>query len=283
MGTFICHPERDGPYPVILFFMDAPGIREELRPRRTGDRSPGWKVPVKWVSCLRWPAARPPLQGARQERRFCDEPRLVRDRPLSAGLSRWGGGPRIRTIQPGQSKDPIKKGKRWDHLAAIPVLLFSTTALAAAPVAVPPATAAAIAYMRMSTEELWVAGPRPLAPFWPTVLLFTHWLGARPARALKACSRLKTKVRDTIAMRQPHLRRAVRLGGAPRISSPSALFRALLVRLFGAINIASERAFGRPGDPPLAWLVGEVVPLVVKTIAFPGGENCSCGFRLSPP
>lgn len=29
--TFITHPERDGPYPVILFYMDAPGIREELR------------------------------------------------------------------------------------------------------------------------------------------------------------------------------------------------------------------------------------------------------------
>ncbi len=31
MNTFICHPERDGPHPVILFFMDAPGIREGLR------------------------------------------------------------------------------------------------------------------------------------------------------------------------------------------------------------------------------------------------------------
>jgi len=31
MSTFIVHPERDGPHPVILFFMDAPGIREELR------------------------------------------------------------------------------------------------------------------------------------------------------------------------------------------------------------------------------------------------------------
>ncbi|HKP78914.1 MAG TPA: dienelactone hydrolase family protein [Phenylobacterium sp.] len=29
--TFIVHPERGGPHPVILFFMDAPGIREELR------------------------------------------------------------------------------------------------------------------------------------------------------------------------------------------------------------------------------------------------------------
>jgi carboxymethylenebutenolidase len=31
MNTFICHPERDSPHPAITFFMDAPGIREELR------------------------------------------------------------------------------------------------------------------------------------------------------------------------------------------------------------------------------------------------------------
>ena len=31
MNTFICHPERSGPHPMIIFFMDAPGIREELR------------------------------------------------------------------------------------------------------------------------------------------------------------------------------------------------------------------------------------------------------------
>jgi len=31
MGTFVCHPERSGPHPAIIFFMDAPGIREELR------------------------------------------------------------------------------------------------------------------------------------------------------------------------------------------------------------------------------------------------------------
>jgi carboxymethylenebutenolidase len=29
--TFITHPERDGPHPLIIFYMDAPGIREELR------------------------------------------------------------------------------------------------------------------------------------------------------------------------------------------------------------------------------------------------------------
>ena len=30
METFICHPERGGPYPPVLFLMDAPGIRDEL-------------------------------------------------------------------------------------------------------------------------------------------------------------------------------------------------------------------------------------------------------------
>ena len=29
--TFVCHPERGGPHPPVLFVMDAPGIREELR------------------------------------------------------------------------------------------------------------------------------------------------------------------------------------------------------------------------------------------------------------
>ncbi|MEY2925567.1 MAG: hypothetical protein RL367_44, partial [Pseudomonadota bacterium] len=29
--SFIVHPDRDGPHPVILLYMDAPGIREELR------------------------------------------------------------------------------------------------------------------------------------------------------------------------------------------------------------------------------------------------------------
>lgn len=31
MQTFVCHPEREGPHPAVLFLMDAPGIREELR------------------------------------------------------------------------------------------------------------------------------------------------------------------------------------------------------------------------------------------------------------
>jgi carboxymethylenebutenolidase len=31
MPTFLCRPERGGPFPAVLLLMDAPGIREELR------------------------------------------------------------------------------------------------------------------------------------------------------------------------------------------------------------------------------------------------------------
>jgi len=31
MDTFVCHPDEGGPHPAIIMYMDAPGIREELR------------------------------------------------------------------------------------------------------------------------------------------------------------------------------------------------------------------------------------------------------------
>src|SRR5579864_6504231 len=31
METFICHPERGGPFPAVMLLMDAHGVREELR------------------------------------------------------------------------------------------------------------------------------------------------------------------------------------------------------------------------------------------------------------
>lgn len=31
MNTFVVHPEENGPHPVVLFLMDAPGMREEIR------------------------------------------------------------------------------------------------------------------------------------------------------------------------------------------------------------------------------------------------------------
>ena len=30
MNSFVTHPEQGGPFPVVLFYMDAPGKREEL-------------------------------------------------------------------------------------------------------------------------------------------------------------------------------------------------------------------------------------------------------------
>jgi carboxymethylenebutenolidase len=42
--TFVCHPERGGPHPVILFFMDAPAIREELRDMARRLSSAGYYV-----------------------------------------------------------------------------------------------------------------------------------------------------------------------------------------------------------------------------------------------
>jgi carboxymethylenebutenolidase len=44
MNTFIVHPERGGPHPVVLFFMDAPGIREELRDMARRLASAGYYV-----------------------------------------------------------------------------------------------------------------------------------------------------------------------------------------------------------------------------------------------
>ena len=42
--TFIVHPERDGPFPVIFFYMDAPAIREELRDMARRFASAGYYV-----------------------------------------------------------------------------------------------------------------------------------------------------------------------------------------------------------------------------------------------
>ena len=42
--TFIVHPDRGGPFPVILFYMDAPAIREELRDMSRRLASSGYYV-----------------------------------------------------------------------------------------------------------------------------------------------------------------------------------------------------------------------------------------------
>src|SRR5260370_39289483 len=42
--TFISHPERGGPHPVVIFYMDAPAIREELRDMARPLASSGYYV-----------------------------------------------------------------------------------------------------------------------------------------------------------------------------------------------------------------------------------------------
>ena len=42
--TFISHPERGGPFPIILFYMDAPAIRQELRDMATRLATSGYYV-----------------------------------------------------------------------------------------------------------------------------------------------------------------------------------------------------------------------------------------------
>lgn len=42
--TFIVHPDRNGPFPVIIFLMDAPAIREELRDMARRFASAGYYV-----------------------------------------------------------------------------------------------------------------------------------------------------------------------------------------------------------------------------------------------
>lgn len=44
MNTFIVHPEEGGPHPVVLFLMDAPGMREEIRDMSRRVASTGYYV-----------------------------------------------------------------------------------------------------------------------------------------------------------------------------------------------------------------------------------------------
>jgi len=44
MPTFVVHPDEDGPFPVVLLFMDALGIREELRAMARRFASAGYYV-----------------------------------------------------------------------------------------------------------------------------------------------------------------------------------------------------------------------------------------------
>ncbi len=44
LDVFICHPEEEGPHPVVVLYMDAPGIRPELRDMSSRLASAGYYV-----------------------------------------------------------------------------------------------------------------------------------------------------------------------------------------------------------------------------------------------
>jgi Zn-dependent protease with chaperone function len=131
-------------------------------------------------------------------------------------------------------------------LAAV-LLLAASTALAAAPVAVPPATQAGIAYTHMH-EWIW-ALVHLVGLAVPAVLLFSG-LGAR---LRSACSRLA---------------RANRYGTLTLFAAAYFVIAAVCVMpLDYWHDVALEHAFGRPGEALAVWLAGELVSLAVTTIA----------------
>jgi Zn-dependent protease with chaperone function len=133
---------------------------------------------------------------------------------------------------------------RW-LLGALPILILSSSALAG--VAIPQATAAAIATTQLH-ETIWGLGQLATLLL-PAVLLFTGW----GARLRGACTRLTRGNRYATLT----LFACAYLALALLVLLPLDYWR----------DIASERSLGRPGDPLVPWLIGEIVPLFVKMIA----------------
>ncbi len=84
MDTFICHPEDDGPFPAVILYMDAPGIREELRDmaRRIGTVGYYVVLPNLYYRSVR--ADKPLFDGSRA--RLNGPIRSAKLRPGHAGL-----------------------------------------------------------------------------------------------------------------------------------------------------------------------------------------------------
>ena len=66
MDSFITHPRQGGPFPVVLFYMDSLGVREELRDMARRVAAAGYYVVLPNLYYRR---AQPPMK-ARDERRL---------------------------------------------------------------------------------------------------------------------------------------------------------------------------------------------------------------------
>ena len=130
---------------------------------------------------------------------------------------------------------------------ALPLLVLSAAALADAPVAIPPTTAAAIAYSQLH-ELIWGLGQLAALAL-PILLLFTGW----GARLRTFCSRIA---------------RGNRYGTLTLFAAFYLVLAALTVLpLDYWRDIASEPAFGRPGESLLSWATGEIAPLLARIAA----------------
>ena len=105
METFVCHPERGGPYPPVLLLMDAPGIREELRDMARRLATVGYYVllPNLYYRAGTRHDLRPGRAGAGQ-RRACAHARRAHQDDDPAGDGRRGGDARLRRRDRRRSK-----------------------------------------------------------------------------------------------------------------------------------------------------------------------------------
>ena len=102
MNTFITHPEEGGPFPLVIFYMDAPGKREELHDmaRRIGTVGYYVVLPNLYYRQVRefhmgMPGATMErmreLMGATTDAMICDDTQVLLD--FAAGQDAARGGP----------------------------------------------------------------------------------------------------------------------------------------------------------------------------------------------
>ena len=96
METFICRPERGGPWPPVFFLMDAPGIRGELHDMARRLATVGYFVMLPNLYPYRhlgnpiepplrgWAAAREDVDSSSTGRAHAPAPPAHQGRPISA-------------------------------------------------------------------------------------------------------------------------------------------------------------------------------------------------------